>query len=235
MKAVDKILSSGFSDFGFEEPTRVASSYLFLGNYISSIDVEKLRSLGINNILNVASREIDDDVSILMASAKSSLPFKVKKLHVDDNETSDLLSIIVEAVYFIDKVRKENEKVLVHCSQGQSRSLSIVLAYIMLVYRKPFEKCLGNLRKRRPCVLPNDGFVRQLLFLESLINTHGSHAVTYIRHRGSSEFERSPFAKPKGLAGRYSLIGVSEYDWQANVSTADRQYISTLLNPLKFK
>ncbi|KAL7672869.1 hypothetical protein ACOME3_007748 [Neoechinorhynchus agilis] len=226
MKAVDKILSSGFSDFGFEEPTRVAN-------------VEKLRSLGINNILNVASREIDDDVSILMASAKSSLPFKVKKLHVDDNETSDLLSIIVEAVYFIDKVRKENEKVLVHCSQGQSRSPSIVLAYIMLVYRKPFEKCLGNLRKRRPCVLPNDGFVRQLLFLESLINTHGSHAVTYIRHRGSSaiksEFERSPFAKPKGLAGRYSLIGVSEYDWQANVSTADRQYISTLLNPLKFK
>lgn len=51
---------------------------------------------------------------------------------VCDNEDSDISSIFDEACDFIDYVEQTGQRVLVHCFEGRSRSVTLVLAYLML-------------------------------------------------------------------------------------------------------
>ncbi|KAL7672860.1 hypothetical protein ACOME3_007739 [Neoechinorhynchus agilis] len=200
---------------------------------MSSVNPAKLRSLGIHNILNVACRELVDDVNGLRPLNGFEIPFRIKKLHVDDNEQSDLLSIVAESVYFIEQVRRRKQKVLVHCSHGQSRSPSIVLAYLMLAYMYPLERCLKEIKRCRPCVIPNYGFIRQLMFLESLVRMHGSHTFSYLRSQTSrdirSEYTNSSYAGLKDITTQFSLA-VLDHETAARFSMtdADREYISQM-------
>lgn len=54
--------------------------------------------------------------------------------------------------------------ILVHCLYGASRSSSLIVSY--LIHLKPkrneVDKIFNFMRKRRPCVFPNSGFVNKL-------------------------------------------------------------------------
>ncbi|EFC35980.1 predicted protein [Naegleria gruberi] len=66
---------------------------------------------------------------------------------------------------FIDNALNgdENNRVLVHCSRGVSRSASIVTAYLMLKKGMTFEEAYyGNVKKKRSIVCLNQGFAEQL-------------------------------------------------------------------------
>lgn len=64
----------------------------------------------------------------------------------------------------------KNNCCLVHCIKGISRSVSFVIAYLMKYYSMNYEEAYSFLKKKRKCVCPNEGFVRQLknfeIFLE---------------------------------------------------------------------
>lgn len=51
---------------------------------------------------------------------------------VCDNEDSNISSIFEEACDFIDCVEQKGQRILVHCFEGKSRSVTLVLAYLML-------------------------------------------------------------------------------------------------------
>jgi atypical dual specificity phosphatase len=50
---------------------------------------------------------------------------------VCDTENSDIGVLFDEACEFID-VEKGGQRVLVHCFEGKSRSVTVLLAYLML-------------------------------------------------------------------------------------------------------
>jgi len=52
--------------------------------------------------------------------------------------------------------------VLVHCFAGQSRSVALVLAYLVMERGLRQEEALALVRKARPGAAPNAGFMRQL-------------------------------------------------------------------------
>ena len=52
--------------------------------------------------------------------------------------------------------------VLVHCMAGISRSVTIVAAYIVRKFKKTSEEALGQIRRKRSIINPNEGFIRQL-------------------------------------------------------------------------
>jgi len=54
------------------------------------------------------------------------------------------------------------ENVLVHCQEGISRSASIVLAYLIAYKRIDLETAMEDVRNARKCIMPNEGFIRQL-------------------------------------------------------------------------
>ena len=62
-----------------------------------------------------------------------------------------------------------NEKVLVHCWAGASRSATIVIAYIMWKYKTSVEDAINYVLQKRTQILPNSGFQKQLKIFEKLL------------------------------------------------------------------
>ena len=50
-----------------------------------------------------------------------------------------------------------------------SRSPAIVIAYLMRSYHVSLEECLMHVIKARPCVIPNDGFLKQLILYDRFL------------------------------------------------------------------
>lgn len=69
----------------------------------------------------------------------------------EDHERFNLSIYFDKSADFIDKVLKETN-VLVHCMAGISRSVSLVLAYLMKYHQMPFREALSNVRKKRRIV-----------------------------------------------------------------------------------
>lgn len=50
-----------------------------------------------------------------------------------------------------------------------SRSPAIVIAYLMRSYHVSLEQCMVHVIKARPCVIPNDGFLKQLILYDRFL------------------------------------------------------------------
>ncbi|GAX74335.1 hypothetical protein CEUSTIGMA_g1784.t1 [Chlamydomonas eustigma] len=61
--------------------------------------------------------------------------------------------------------------VLVHCSEGKSRSVTLVLAYLILTQRWTLKQALNHVRACRPVACPNAGFMSRLVQLD--VQVHG--------------------------------------------------------------
>lgn len=56
----------------------------------------------------------------------------------------------------------KNKRVLVHCYAGVSRSVAIVLVYLMRVYNMKYDTAMTTIVRRRPCINVNEGFLQQV-------------------------------------------------------------------------
>jgi hypothetical protein len=84
------------------------------------------------------------------------------------DEFSKQLSIynnkpMIEVGYhFINMAVELNQNILVHCMAGISRSVSIVIYYLMKKYHINYKDALNTVRKRREIANPNNSFRLQL-------------------------------------------------------------------------
>ena len=71
-----------------------------------------------------------------------------------------------------------------HCNLGISRSVTLVIAYIMKYERKTLSESFQQVESARPIIHPNEGFVAQLeqfeKELEALRGTTGDDAAERI-------------------------------------------------------
>ncbi|CAF1078351.1 unnamed protein product [Rotaria sp. Silwood1] len=148
--------------FNVTEPSLVLEPYLFLGNCISAHDTHRLSKLGIRYILNVAIRDVE-------LCPYYSNDIRTLTIDLRDDDRENILRTFDQAFAFIDEARRNKSRVLVHCSHGQSRSPAIVIGYLMRTYNVPLEQCLNHVIKARPCVLPNDGFLKQLILYDRFL------------------------------------------------------------------
>ncbi|TNM98207.1 hypothetical protein fugu_014453 [Takifugu bimaculatus] len=72
-----------------------------------------------------------------------------------------------QSIMFMHESRLKGEGCLVHCLAGVSRSVTLVVAYIMTVTRLGWSDALAAVKAARPCAAPNVGFQRQLQEFES--------------------------------------------------------------------
>ncbi|XP_031477876.1 dual specificity protein phosphatase 1-like isoform X2 [Nymphaea colorata] len=62
--------------------------------------------------------------------------------------------------------------VLVHCFAGRSRSVTIVLAYLMKNRNMSLSEALGHVKSKRPQIAPNEGFILQLQNFEKSLGAN---------------------------------------------------------------
>ncbi|XP_043990318.1 dual specificity protein phosphatase 22-B isoform X2 [Gambusia affinis] len=67
-----------------------------------------------------------------------------------------------ESIMFMHECRLKGEGCLVHCLAGVSRSVTLVIAYIMTMTGLGWQDVLNAVRVVRPCANPNLGFQKQL-------------------------------------------------------------------------
>ena len=130
---------------------------IYLGNYIASHNADYLRQLGITKVLSMMDYG---------APNYSNGPyFKQKIINIVDSPTQNIIQHFGECLNFI----RGNDKILVHCMFGSSRSATIVIAYLMWSQRITYEQALNVVRSKRFCINPNDGFKNQLKLFEKLL------------------------------------------------------------------
>lgn len=97
-----------------------------------------------------------------------------KRIAVNDCENQNLKNYFNEAFDFIDLAKLNNQKVLVHCQAGISRSPTIVVAYLMSKLHLDMNDAYNQVKNQRPIIGPNLIFMSQLMDFE--INLHKNNA-----------------------------------------------------------
>lgn len=126
------------------------------------------------------SYNISNVVSVVPGPLPSYLQndYNHLQISVTDEESSDLLLHLPTTNTFIDKAlfgpeadsssKKHQGCVLVHCAQGQSRSVSVIIAYLMYKYKLLYDQALHAVRRKVEGALPNSGFVEQLKVFQQM-------------------------------------------------------------------
>lgn len=93
-----------------------------------------------------------------------------KQIDITDEETTNIMQYFPETNDFIDSclfppgatTDKHHGAILIHCAQGVSRSVTIVVAYLMYRYKLTKDQALHAVRRKFAPACPNDGFQKQL-------------------------------------------------------------------------
>ena len=131
--------------------------HLYLGGRKVATCLPSLNSSGITNVLNVTSSVPNQFVS-------AGLTYK--QIAVEDSHDVNMMQHLPEAFDFIEKARENREKVLVHCHAGMSRSVTVILAYLMKFYNHTLDSAYEHVKQIKSDISPNFSFMGQLLEYE---------------------------------------------------------------------
>ncbi|XP_002517161.2 dual specificity protein phosphatase 1 isoform X3 [Ricinus communis] len=125
---------------------------LFLGSFGAAHNKDILKSKNITHILTVANS--------LAPAHRNDFVYKI--IGVADREDTNLRQYFDECFNFIDEAKRQGGGVLVHCFVGKSRSVTIVVAYLMKKHGLSLTQALQHVKSTRPQAAPNSGFISQL-------------------------------------------------------------------------
>ena len=127
--------------------------WLYLGNFENACDLKELRRNNIGYILNCA-----------IECKNKTLPKSIIEMHLDvrDDPAFYIIKYFEKTNEFINKVRTEGGSILVHCKMGLSRSPSFIIAYLIKYYGFTVDSAINYLKRKRPYVNINYGFIEQL-------------------------------------------------------------------------
>ena len=96
------------------------------------------------------------------------------------------LQMCLPYVFFIDEARLGMNGILVHCFAGISRSVTVIVAYLMSKNAMPLNEAYDFVKKCKPNISPNFNFMGQLLEFEKALH-QGDHsncspAVSFMSH-----------------------------------------------------
>ena len=156
--------------------------YLFLGSDICAQDLEALVHLGVTHIVNAT---VD-----CKNHHKDAQAFEYLQLPLKDNEDEDIGKYFASSSEFISKAleAKSNNRVLVHCAQGISRSVTIVLAHLLISRQaQTLKDAFAHVSSRREQAFPNNGFWIALEKLERKITKRSTLDAITVNGRSLKE------------------------------------------------
>lgn len=144
---------------------------LYLCGACAIVRPETIENLEIKFVVN-ATVELPD----------TPLPDKAPeylRVPIKDTRESNLLDYFDQVADRIEETRQNDGRSLVHCVAGVSRSVSLVLAYLIKYSDMSLKSAFEYVRSVRPQVRPNVGFFKQLIEYEQRLR--GTTTVTMIR------------------------------------------------------
>ncbi|XP_041958336.1 dual specificity protein phosphatase 26-like isoform X2 [Alosa sapidissima] len=142
---------------------------LYIGDYDSAENRSELTARGFTHIVNCAhtSRRGGPDYY-------KGMDITYLGIEGRDSPEYDMSANFNTAANFIHKALSGGGKVLVHCHVGVSRSATVVLAYLMLKHHMTLVDAITTVKEGRG-IIPNRGFLRQLINLQIQLYGRNSH------------------------------------------------------------
>ena len=143
--------------------TTILPTFLYLGPEIASQrDIDELKRIGVRRVLNVALECEDEDGLGLRNSFE-----KYHKVPMRDIvEETNVARSLREACNYLDDARLHSAPTYVHCKAGKSRSVTVVLAYLIHANAWTLKVAYAYVAERRKGISPNIGFVAELMQFE---------------------------------------------------------------------
>ncbi|KAF9673306.1 hypothetical protein SADUNF_Sadunf10G0010400 [Salix dunnii] len=140
---------------------------LFLGSLGAATNKDALNSKNITHILTVADSfppsYPNDFVYEVIGVCSLHLMYNLVIAEVvTDRYDTNLSQYFNKCFNFIDEAKRQGGGVLVHCFVGRSRSVTIVVAYLMKRHGMGLSEALAHVKSKRPQAGPNSGFISQL-------------------------------------------------------------------------
>jgi len=153
------------------------TSQLFISNWGGSKDKKQLVENKIKTVICINEEHVKTSFDMKMYEEMGITHHYIKAA---DHRTSQL--DLENLTDLMEKSLKDGP-VLVHCTMGISRSVMVVLAYLLKVTyaspETPFDRrkkllqtMIEFVKKRRPCINPNIGFLKQLRDYETKLRAH---------------------------------------------------------------
>ncbi|KAF6734732.1 Dual specificity phosphatase DUPD1 [Oryzias melastigma] len=146
--------------------------HVYIGDEETAKDKVKLRSLGVTHVLNSAEGTWNNvDTGPAYYSDMNIVYYGVV---AEDVQTFDLSQYFFSAAQFIHETLSDPQnKLLVHCVMGRSRSATLFLAYLMIHEKMTVVDAIEHVKKRRR-IIPNWGFLKQLRELDQQLQENRS-------------------------------------------------------------
>lgn len=141
---------------------------IYLGDLSSALNKEELKKQGITHILSIINGAYEKDPD----------DFKYKIIAINDDPWVNIAKYFPVTNEFIENALSENpnNKILIHCKKGVSRSVTVLMAYMLYsLYNKHdvqnkdglsdanveilVNEVLANIREAREIAKPNQGFI----------------------------------------------------------------------------
>lgn len=102
-------------------------------------------------------------------------------LKLDDVPSQSIYHVLEKSFNFILDAIGKGGNVLVHCAAGISRSVSVVVYFIMKIKDVSFDEALKYVKSKREIANPNQGFAYQLISVSPQVisqspNSQSSHS-----------------------------------------------------------
>mmetsp|Transcript_18516 Transcript_18516/g.32363 ORF Transcript_18516/g.32363 Transcript_18516/m.32363 type:complete len:236 (-) Transcript_18516:719-1426(-) len=131
---------------------------LYIGAAKHATNIPLLEMLDIGRILNVSdtggSADFYGDC------------YQYDNIIMEDREDFNISKHFYQTSAVISAAKQRKESILVHCTAGVSRSVTVVIAYLMRFEGLSLENAAAKVRSHRLQAFPNTGFVHQLLLFE---------------------------------------------------------------------
>lgn len=161
----------------FERQCSSVGHGVFVGAECVARNRESLREAGITHVINCVG---------FLYPAYFSPELEYRTLYLQDTPAEDITCILYDVFDYIQAAVGDGTapagRVLVHCSQGVSRSVSLIIAYLMWRDGSPYEEVFASVKAARGIANPNIGFVCQVCLALCWLRGVASHSA----HRASN-------------------------------------------------
>jgi protein-tyrosine phosphatase len=140
----------------------IGDIYSVTGNY-TTLEQDVLDILKIDVVISVLSEEEYEDHLLTHEEFDSKIWWY--RLVVDDDLNEKISEHFSRVHAIISEALKMNKVVMIHCKAGMSRSPTLVIAYLMIENGWDYEEAFAYVKKNRPIISPNSGFIKQLKML----------------------------------------------------------------------
>uniref|UniRef100_A0AC35UC08 Tyrosine-protein phosphatase domain-containing protein n=1 Tax=Rhabditophanes sp. KR3021 TaxID=114890 RepID=A0AC35UC08_9BILA len=133
--------------------------YLYLSGF-GCICEPKIKKLGITHIVD----------STNMPNPKMFADVKYLFVPVDDSDTARIEKYFKETVEFVKEAKDNNQKCLIICGAGVSRSATLSIVSLMHIQNISLRNAYLQINAIRPIISPNIGFWRKMIEYETSLN-----------------------------------------------------------------